>query len=303
MTKVIAVKPYEYTGLNFKDKAFNAWKDLNYDYRKGYYPRILRWLLFRKDIYPTICQKGKRLVFVQPISLFFDAGTSVINHEVIPVIWDCWPKYYNKIEKWLRRHQVKTAFFTSSQEMVEIKRRIPQLQAIHCPEGIDTSLYKKGKELKNREIDVLEFGRNNNILKISSIENKKWIKTSDLPHRPSDNELFSMMEDAKITICFPRNITHPEETGGIETLTQRYWEAMLSRMIILGHCPKELKEFIGYNPLIEYDYTKDALSQINDILQNTTHYQNLVNKNRETALRLGDWKERMKMIHDEICPH
>ena len=52
--------------------------------------------------------------------------------------------------------------------------------------------------------------------------------------------------------------------GDIETLTQRYWENMLSRIIMVGHAPKELVDLIGYNPIIEIDKENDK-EQIIDI--------------------------------------
>lgn len=301
MVTIKAVEPYKYeNALNFKDKAFCAWRDLGYETLKGCYPTILRWLFFRWDILPTLLQRGKRLIFVQPVSLYFDTSFSVLTHEVIPFFWDCWPCFYDNVETWIKKHKVKTAIFTSTQEMIDIKRRLPNLNVIHCPEGVNTSIYNEGKELKSRDIDILEFGRSNNIVTFDT-SLFTTIRTSEITPRPSDIELRDLMENTKITICFPRNITHPEETGNVETLTQRYWEAMLSRMVILGHCPKELKDLIGYNPVIEYDYSKDASSQIDYILRHIEEYQSLVDRNRNSALKYGDWKLRMKKIYNEIC--
>lgn len=294
-----AIQPYIYKGLNFKNKAFDAWKELHLPTERGSYPRFLHWLLFRYDIFQTIWYGEPRLVFVQPVSLYFDVSTSVLTHEIIPFFWDCWPCFYDKVESWLKKHKVKTAIFTSLQEMAEMKRRLPDLNVVHCPEGVDTSIYKEGKELKYRDIDILEFGRPNNIIS-SNIPLLNTVKTAEISPRLSDQELRKMMENAKITICFPRNITHPEETGNVETLTQRYWEAMLSRMVIIGHCPQELKDLIGYNPVIEYDYSTEGSSQINDILNHIEDYQTLVDKNRNAALKHGDWKIRMKKIYNEI---
>lgn len=294
-----AIQPYIYKGLNFKNKAFDAWKELHLPTEKGSYPRFLHWLLFRYDIFQTIWYGEPRLVFIQPVSLYFDVSTSVLTHEIIPFFWDCWPCFHDKVESWLKKHKVKTAIFTSLQEMAEIKRRLPDLNVVHCPEGVDTSIYKEGKELKYRDIDILEFGRPNNIIS-SNIPLLNTVRTAEISPRLSDQELREMMENAKITICFPRNITHPEETGNVETLTQRYWEAMLSRMVIIGHCPQELKDLIGYNPVIEYDYSTEGSSQINDILNHIEDYQTLVDKNRNAALKHGDWKIRMKKIYNEI---
>ena len=58
------------------------------------------------------------------------------------------------------------------------------------------------------------------------------------------------MSKIKIVVSFPQNITNPKKAGDIETLTQRYWESMLSRNIIVGQAPEELIELIGYNPVI-----------------------------------------------------
>ena len=294
-----AKQPYIYEGLNFKDKAFEGWKELNYPTTKGFYPRFLHWLLFKYDIFQNIWHGETRLVFVQPVSLYFDVSTSVLTHKIIPFIWDCWPCYYDKVEQWLKKHKVKTAIFTSFQEMEDIKQRIPELHVIHCPEGVKTSDYMEGKELKNRDIDILEFGRSNNFISLNPIS-LNTVRTAEMTPRPSEQELKELMANAKITICFPRSITHPKEAEGIETLTQRYWEAMLSRMVIIGHCPKELEELIGYNPVIECDYSNNIQNKINDILNNIETYQLLVNKNREYALKYGDWKERMKKIYNKL---
>lgn len=294
-----AIQPYIYKGLNFKNKAFEGWKELSYPTTKGFYPRFLHWLLFRYDIFRTIWYGEARLVFVQPVSLYFDVSTSILTHKIIPFIWDCWPCYYDKVEQWLKKHKVKTAIFTSSQEMADIKQRIPELHVIHCPEGVKTSDYMEGKELKNRNIDILEFGRSNNFISLNPIS-LNTVRTAEMTPRPSEQELKELMANAKITICFPRSITHPKEAEGIETLTQRYWEAMLSRMVIIGHCPKELEELIGYNPVIECDYSNNIQIKINDILSNIETYQLLVNKNREYALKYGDWKKQMKKIYNKL---
>lgn len=125
--------------------------------------------------------------------------------------------------------------------------------------------------------------------------------TANYSHRLCDNDFRKLLCEAKICICFPKSMTHPEIAEGVETLTQRYWECMLSRNIILGHAPKELIDIVGYNPVIEYDYTKDSAMQVQNILNNIDAYQYLVDKNRESALKYGDWKERISIIYNKIC--
>ncbi len=295
---ITAIAPYKYDGLNFKDKAFNGWKNANFPFTNGFYPRILHSILFRYDIFPTLRKKETRLIFVQPVSLYFDASISVLSHNVIPYIWDCWPYYYDKLERWLTKHKVEIAVFSSDQERKEIQKRLPQLKTIHCPEAIDTSAYQKGKDLQSRPTDVIEFGRNNNIITgLDKKEKIRYINTSLYSERPSDEKFAELLANAKIAICFPKSITHPNIAQGVETLTQRFWEAMVSRCVPWGHCPKELSDLIGYNPVIEY---KDE-NQLDEMLCNIERYQSLVDRNHETAIRIGDWNKRMQYLHDEIC--
>lgn len=103
-----------------------------------------------------------------------------------------------------------------------------------------------------------------------------------------------------MTIALPRSITQPEIAGDIETLTQRYWECMFSRMVMVGHAPQELIDFIGYNPVIELGDKISAEEQIADVIEHIEDYQSLADKNYETAERLGSWDGRMKWLMGEL---
>ena len=92
----------------------------------------------------------------------------------------------------------------------------------------------------------------------------------------------------------------PEIAGDIETLMQRYWECMFSRMVMVGHVPQELIDFIGYNPVIELNDKMSAEEQIADVIEHIEDYQALVDKNHETAERLGSWNVRMKWLRGEL---
>jgi len=78
-------------------------------------------------------------------------------------------------------------------------------------------------------------------------------------------------------------------------LTERYWETMLSKGLILGRAPKELVSLIGYNPVIEINWV-DPEEQLKVILQNIEKYQALVDKNYEKAQFWGSWEQRMETI-------
>lgn len=298
MKTVKAVAPYSH-GINFKMLVYDAWVKTGGQTMKGHYPwRMFHRFAFNHEL-PTI-HKSKdiaQLRFVEPVSINFDTFPDYARYEIIPFVWDCWPGYFDKTCEWFKRHEVRTAIFTSSQTAERMRERFPEMNILWCPEGIDTSLYSEGKELKNREIDILEFGRSNrkvfkaelpsSIKHVCTMQDGKYIFTNE--------ELRQSMGDAKVTITLPRSITQPDVAGDIETLTQRYWECMLTRMVMVGHAPKELVDFIGYNPVIEIDFEKPN-EQICNILQHIDDYIDLTNKNRETALLKGDWLARMQGI-------
>ena len=111
--------------------------------------------------------------------------------------------------------------------------------------------------------------------------------------------MIKALSDSKITIALTRLDNQPDIAEGIDTLTQRYWECMLSGVILLGRAPQELVDIIGYDPTIPIDMN-NVNQQIQSILKNVTSYQELVDKNRKTALMLGDWKLRILDIRRKL---
>lgn len=258
-----------------------------------------RWELpsLAKGLRSVIGKTEARLRFIEPVSLRFDTFPDYALHEVVSMVWDCWPCYFEETCQWLEKHHVRTAIFTASQTAERMRKRFPEMNILCITEGIDTFLYKEGKLLKDRSIDLLEFGRSNErVFKSALPSTVNHVCTRQGGRFIYTNEqLFAAMGDARITLCLPRCDTQPERAGDIETLTQRYWEAMLSRMVIVGRAPRELTDFLGYNPVITLDPT-DPNAQIADILAHIDDYQPLVDKNRQTALAQADWTLRMGQI-------
>lgn len=305
MKKILkAVSPFIHPGfLNFKMMPYEAWKRNGGGVAKAHYPwRWLHGAAYRWEL-PTIWKSRKeaRLRFVEPVSLKFDSFPDYARYEVVPMFWDCWPRYFELTCEWLRKHQVRTAIFSSRMTAERMQERFPVMRIIWCPEAVDGDVYQNGKLLKDRTIDLLEFGRSNEkVLQTGALslnhvctkQNGKFIYTNE--------QLYQAMGDAKVTIALPRSMTQPEMAGDIETLTQRYWECMFSRMVMVGHAPKELVDFIGYNPVIELKEDISAEALIRDVLEHIDDYQSLVDKNRKTAQRLGSWDVRMKWLMEEL---
>lgn len=273
-----------------------------------------RLLLF---FYRTIHKLLKKHLLRSNGDLIITANGSTIEdslfpyffgYNIIPMLWDCWPDKWDTMIKDFELFDIKTVMVTSSQIAERINKET-NVHAVWIPEGIKSSLYHKGNVLKDRTIDVMDMGRRMpklekilSQLKTSGIVNQiitshinKDGNLNDKNIAYSNDELHHLMADSKIMVCFPRCDTNPETAVEIETLTQRYWEAMLSRCVIIGRAPKELINIIGYNPVIDVDWN-NAEEQITHILATISDYQELVDKNYKTAIEYADWNKRMKQI-------
>ena len=248
--------------------------------------------------------RSKSRIIIVPCAGYPDSFTFPYGYlnEIVPVLWDTWPRYHERLVSSFKRHRVRLAFFTQRQVANLIRVRMPWVKCVWLPEAVDPAGYIKGNDLQYRSIDVLELGR------LMSRFHEQ-IVGGKFVHRfckPEDGLLFKDFEglckglsDAKITVSFPRCDTNPEQAGDIETLTLRYWECMLSRTLMLGRCPQELIDVIGYNPVVEVDWS-DVKGQIRYILSHITSYQELVDKNYSVALKNASWSGRMEGILKEL---
>ena len=62
-----------------------------------------------------------------------------------------------------------------------------------------------------------------------------------------------------------------------------------------------MADFIGYNPVIELSDKILPEELIANVIEHIEDYQSLVDKNRETAERLGSWNVRMKWLMGELA--
>ena len=308
MKTVKAVAPYIYPGgINFKHKPYEAWVKLGGQVAPAHYPpRFLHGIAFRYEL-PTTLKKlsltlklslkdSARLRFVQPWTIEFDTFPDYALYEVIPFFWDVWPENFEKTFVWLKKHKVKTAIFTSSQVAEMVRSRIPEMNVLSVTEGIDVETYSKGKQLKDREIDFLEYGRNIDRIVKYGFEGLNVLRgQKDGKNLLTSEQLLKGLQNSKVVAAYTKKWTNPEQAGDIDTLTQRYWECMLSGCVMIGYAPQELVDLIGYNPLIEID-REHPDEQLLDILLNIADYQDLADRNRKFAIKYGDWKYSMQKV-------
>lgn len=300
MKIVKAVAPYRYEGKsNFKWYLYKAWREAGGQVAPSHYPpRAFHGLVYRWDVqWPWPSRTEARLRFVSGFSVRFDTFPDSTFYEVIPVVWDCWPAQVEDMAAFFRRHGVRTAFFTSSQTADTFRQRFPHMLVCTLTEGVDLSLYDKGRELADRSIDLLEVGRKQaNPFQSPLPEGIRHVKTANFVRAfKSDEEFRAALADTKVTWNVPRCDVDPSVAGGVETLTQRYWECMLSRIVMVGRSPKELTELIGYDPVLPWD-GQDASPLVSHVLENPAVYQALVDRNYETARRMASWSIRVEQM-------
>ncbi len=234
----------------------------------------------------------------------YTAWPFMFTHELIPIVWDCWPKYHATLLQAIQHDRVKTIFCTSRQTRDMVKQKYPHVHTFWLPEGINVEAYTHGGPLVKRSIDILELGR---LYKPFHLAVVAYSQQKAIRHYYSEpgqllfknfEELTAGLADAKLTVCYPRCMTHTEMAGNIETLTQRYWECMLSGTLIVGHAPQELIDVCGYNPVVEIG--DDIASQVQDILVNISQYQPLCDRNRDFAVKHCSWSKRVAYIRETL---
>lgn len=302
MKTIVAVMPYKRKeGMHFLNDAFDGWKAVGGKWTNHWWqPRPLHYFIYRYPL-PFRLPRHKteaRLMFVCATTLHFNTFADYVRYEVVPIIWDCWPKVFERTCHFFERHKVRTAVFTSQMMMERMQKRFPDINYLCIPEGINPMPYGPGKELCDRSIDLVEFGRSNKNALPEGFHGKgivhKYSKDGQWVF-PTNKELIEGLGDSKVSLTFPRCDTDPAFSDGIETLTQRYWECMLSRIVMVGRAPFELVELLGYNPVINIDRS-DPQGQILEIVRHPEEYQAMVNKNREMALKHCRWETRMEKV-------
>lgn len=213
-------------------------------------------------------------------------------------MFDAWPRFHHWMAPMLDLLNVKAIFFSSSEvhRQYEINTQ-SKCKSYWIPEGIDMAEYKYSN-LKN--IDVLEFGRKyqeyHNLVVNSLAEHGKshvYLKDEETVLYRTREDFINGLAAAKISICVPSNITHPERAENISTMTLRYLQCMASKCLIVGILPEEMKLLFSYNPIITIDFDAPG-QQLIDLLSDYDAYLELIDKNYNEVQQNHQWKNRWK---------
>jgi len=245
-----------------------------------------------------------------PISCFY---------EVIPLCFDCWPGDYDKWGRLFRRNRIHTALFTARDSASYFENSGMEMSCFWAPEAADPADYRPGRPLADREIDVLELGRRFEQFHTSVTEplvrmghthvySTDKQSGSDIASKleryifHSTEELLDGLGNTRISICFSKALTHPDQAGTVDTATFRYFESIASNCLIVGHCPSELRELFGYSPIVEVDMS-DPARQLHEMIVNIAAYQKFVDDNYRRFLEVGTCDVRARSILDLLSRH
>lgn len=310
VSNIEILEPYKFDNIQFfRQWVADAWSKLGGSVKSDIWiPWKLKVLFDKIGLsfsLPPWIKNGRKLLVTSGGNPGFFTVPYSYRYEIIPMVWDCWEKYWPYLVRFIVRNKVRLVFCTSSQTAKYVREKVSQCNAIWIPEGINVGLYPKGESLLSRKIDVLEMGRCMSTVHEAIVERNT--RTTVIRHLyqqgrsrlfPDFNSLTLGLRSARMVVCYPRCDTHPELAGRVETMTQRYWECMLSGALMIGRAPQELIDFCGYNPVISLG--DNPAEQILEILSNIASYQGLVDKNREVAERLADWSCRIPLIFKNI---
>jgi len=224
----------------------------------------------------------------------------------LKVLWmyDAWEPLFDEIEKTIRAYKINMVFTASKQSADYFNTlNIPNFQSHWIPEGIDVDQYQF-IPYSQRTTDVLQLGRKWNEYheKIKTIEKDivyQYEKKAGEIIFPTREDFLFGLANSKISICVPSDITHPERTGKISTITNRYLQSMASKCLLLGKIPHDMVHLFDYNPIIEID-DNNPVAQIEAILSNFDTYIPLIEKNYETIKSFHNWDNRVAQIENFI---
>lgn len=258
--------------------------------------------------------KRRAIIIPSDGSRLYYFSRPYFNYNIIPFLWDVWPGNRERLYNDIRRLNVKLAFVTSRQNKDLIEKETG-IDCYYIPEGIDIDDYSQGETLVNRGCDVYELGRQHPlyhqtivslikkgiIVKYYGNEYDEKGRMLKLAFATAD-DLLQNINKIKIVVCFPQCDTHPQRVGDIETLTQRYWECMLSGNLMVGRAPQELIDMIGYDPVVNVDWSAPE-EQLSLILKNIAKYQELVDRNVHTAQKYASWDNRIEQILEVLSSY
>lgn len=225
--------------------------------------------------------------------------------------FDTWARDHAVHENAFRSFRINLAFFSIREAADHFHSlNLPHFSAYWIPEAVDGQAFRS-VDHREKSIDILQYGRTWTWWHDQVVD---FCRTRRIAYGypttpPPDTKKFfkdrhaltEALARAKIVICAPRNVTHPE-TGDLSTVTTRYFEGMVSKCLLLGHAPRDLIRLFGYNPVIEIDRQRPR-EQLAHLLDHYEEYLPLIERNHAEALARHQWKHRIAEMAQIMQSH
>ena len=230
----------------------------------------------------------------------------VLRHPLVTFSFDLWPETWDKWQKVFELNRPRIAFISARLPMSEMQKRVPGVDFRWLPEAVDPEGFDASMPLYQRPVDVYEIGRAHRLCHQNLKEGLAAAGVRHVYPQSSATGVIPYAEvvrgyaKSKIVICFPRSITHPEKAGRVETTTFRYFECMASKALMIGHCPSELKDIFGFNPVIEADLKNPAEQILNEILPRIGEYQTFVDRNHAALCSTWTVHHQARVVHSAL---
>jgi len=224
----------------------------------------------------------------------------VLRHALVSYSFDLWPNTWDDWQRVYELNRPRIAFISAKVPMAEMRRRVQGVDFRWLPEAVDPTAFDASLPLVERPVDVFEIGRpfpsfHERIREpLAAAGFRHEYPQSACPGGMPYEEVVKTYARSKIVLCFPRSMTHPHQAQGVETTTFRYFECMASKTLMIGHCPSELMEILGFNPVIEANMDNPGQQLVREILPRIENYQELVERNH--AAMTSCWT-----VNDQAC--
>lgn len=199
-------------------------------------------------------------------------------------MFDVWPNDYEDLQGHVRKYGIDALFITAKQSADRMARAVDSCEVKWCPEPF-IDLGFQPKPWSYRKTDVVQFGRryepyHSRLVSDSAGTGLRYM-FEEKPGQvvwPTQTEFVQGLPNAKVSVCFPCDLTHPERAGDVSTVTQRYFQSFASGCVVVGTSPQELITLFGYDPVVTADMD-DPAAQIATILAQPEKYATLVERN------------------------
>jgi hypothetical protein len=220
-------------------------------------------------------------------------------------LFDAWPARHGEIRSFVEAWGIQYAFISSSQGAERLTKLTDRCTFMWVPEGVEPSRYQQ-RSFIEKDIDVLQLGRKYDSYHARIVKPLESAAMSYFYEKETGGIIFPTrlkfvegLARAKISICFPSSLTHPQRAADLETMTTRYLQSMVSKCLVLGHAPREMVELFGYNPVVEVD-DSDPAGQILEILRDYESYLPLIEKNFDTVRSDHTWARRWNRMAEVL---